>query len=198
MNSVIFSQFFNQNSDMTNAHSILVNKQDEDKMFKLSDSLLMAVTGESGDTTQFAEYIEKNIQLYKMRNGYELSPNAAASFTRRNLADSLRSRSPYMVNFLLAGYSERTGPELYWMDYLASMIKAPYATHGYGGMFSMAIMDRYYRADMTEEEAYDVMKKCVAEVQKRLIINLPNFQVKVLNKDGIHAKNPIKSKDLMN
>ena len=65
---------------------------DEDKMFKLSDSLLMAVTGESGDTTQFAEYIEKNIQLYKMRNGYELSPNAAASFTRRNLADSLRSR----------------------------------------------------------------------------------------------------------
>ena len=61
-------------------------------MFKLSDSLLMAVTGESGDTTQFAEYIEKNIQLYKMRNGYELSPNAAASFTRRNLADSLRSR----------------------------------------------------------------------------------------------------------
>jgi len=103
-----------------------------------------------------------------------------------------------MVNFLLAGYSDRTGPELYWMDYLASMIKAPYATHGYGGMFSMAIMDRYYRADMTEEEAYDVLKKCVAEVQKRLIINLPNFQVKVLNKDGIHAKNPIKSKDLMN
>ena len=65
---------------------------DEDKMFKLSDRLLMAVTGESGDTTQFAEYIEKNIQLYKMRNGYELSPPAAANFTRRNLADSLRSR----------------------------------------------------------------------------------------------------------
>ena len=61
-------------------------------MFKLSDNLLMAVVGEAGDTTQFAEYIEKNIQLYKMRNGYELSPSAAASFTRRNLADSLRSQ----------------------------------------------------------------------------------------------------------
>lgn len=65
---------------------------DEDKMFKLSDHLLMAVNGEAGDTTQFAEYIEKNIQLYKMRNGYQLSPPAAASFTRRNLADSLRSQ----------------------------------------------------------------------------------------------------------
>ena len=38
-------------------------------MFKLSSKLLMLVTGEAGDTVQFAEYIEKNIQLYKMRNG---------------------------------------------------------------------------------------------------------------------------------
>ena len=34
----------------------------------------------------------KNVQLYKMRNGYELCPAAAAAWTRRNLADYLRSR----------------------------------------------------------------------------------------------------------
>lgn len=68
---------------------------DEDKLHKISDKLVMAISGESGDTTQFAEYIAKNIQLYKMRNGYELSPTAAANFTRRNLADYLRSRVRY-------------------------------------------------------------------------------------------------------
>lgn len=52
----------------------------------------MAISGESGDTTQFAEYIAKNIQLYKMRNTYELSPNEAANFTRCNLAETLRTR----------------------------------------------------------------------------------------------------------
>ena len=83
------------------------------------------------------------------------------------------------------------------MDYLASMVKVPYATHGYGGMFSIGIMDRYYRADLTREEAYDVLKKCVAEIQQRLIINLPNFQVKVLDKDGIHMMDVIKSKNLV-
>lgn len=51
----------------------------------------MGVIGDLGDTTQFAEYIAKNIQLYKMRNGYELGPTAAANFTRRNLAEYLRS-----------------------------------------------------------------------------------------------------------
>jgi 20S proteasome subunit beta 4 len=79
-------------SDRTNAHSILVVKEDYNKTRRLSDNLLMAVTGQSGDTDQFAEFIAKNVQLYKMRNTYELSPEAAASFTRRNLADYLRSR----------------------------------------------------------------------------------------------------------
>lgn len=51
----------------------------------------MGVAGDSGDTTQFAEYIAKNIQLYKMRNSYELGPSAAANFTRRYLAEYLRS-----------------------------------------------------------------------------------------------------------
>lgn len=52
---------------------------DYDKMFKLSSKLMMLVTGESGDTVQFAEYIEKNIQLYKMRNGMLLSEKLGIS-----------------------------------------------------------------------------------------------------------------------
>ncbi|KAK2106443.1 hypothetical protein P7K49_015957 [Saguinus oedipus] len=78
---------------------ILYDKRNHDKMFKMSEKILLLCVGEAGDTVQFAEYIQKNVQLYKMRNGcdfefkrYELSPTAAANFTRRNLADCLRSR----------------------------------------------------------------------------------------------------------
>lgn len=60
----------------------------------------MGVNGDSGDTNQFAEYIAKNIQLYKMRNGYELGPSAAANFTRRNLADYLRSSVSFIFLFI--------------------------------------------------------------------------------------------------
>merc|ERR1719418_367248 len=81
-------------------------KDDYNKAFKLSDKMLMSVVGESGDTTQYAEFIAKNIQLYKMQNGYELSPKASANFTRRNLADYLRSRTPISVNILMAGYDD--------------------------------------------------------------------------------------------
>ncbi|XP_076364835.1 proteasome subunit beta type-2-like [Tachypleus tridentatus] len=163
-------------------------------MYKLSDQLVMAASGEAGDTVQFAEFIEKNIQLYKMRNGYELSPSGAANFTRRNLMEYLRSRTPYLVNLLLAGYDKHTGPELYFMDYLATMAKVPYAAHGYGSFFTLSILDRYYRPDMTEEDAVALLEQCRLEIQKRFIVNLPSFKVRLVNKDGVHNLPDISSK----
>ena len=80
----------------------LLEFSDQRKSYQLSDKLVMTAVGESGDTNQFAEFITKNIQLYKMQNGYELSPSGAANFTRRNLADYLRSR---VRNFLKVSFS---------------------------------------------------------------------------------------------
>ncbi|XP_029587371.1 proteasome subunit beta type-2 [Salmo trutta] len=173
-------------ADNVAAHSIVKMKQDQDKMFKLSDKILLLCVGEAGDTVQFAEYIQKNIQLYKMRNGYELSPTAAANFTRKNLADYLRSRTPYHVNLLLAGFDETDGPGLYYMDHLSALAKAPFAAHGHGAYLTLSILDRYYRPDLTRDEAVDLLKKCVEELNYRFILNLPSFSVRLIDKDGIH------------
>lgn len=50
------------------------------------------MAGESGDTCQFAEYIQKNIQLYSIRHATDLSVSGVAHYTRREMADSLRTR----------------------------------------------------------------------------------------------------------
>jgi 20S proteasome subunit beta 4 len=67
-----------------------------------------------------------------MRNEADLSPSAMANFVRRELASSLRSRKPYMVNLLLGGVDPITDkPSLHWLDYLAALAPVPYAAHGY-------------------------------------------------------------------
>lgn len=38
---------------------------------------------------------------------------------------------------------------------------------------------------MTQAEAYELIKMCVREIHKRLVINLANFKVQVISKDGI-------------
>ena len=52
-------------------------------------------------------------------------------------------------------------------------------------------MDRHYRSNMNKDEAYKLMIECVKEVQKRLVINLPNFAITVVDKDGVSKMDPI-------
>ncbi|XP_031769074.2 proteasome subunit beta type-2-like isoform X2 [Galleria mellonella] len=184
-------------ADQMDIQSILVMKDDEDKVLQISDKLVMGINGDSGDTSQFAQFVAKNIQLYKLRNGYQLSTAAAVHFTRKNLAEAMKSGNPYMVNLLIAGFDENEGGQLYTMDFLASCMKVPFAAHGFGGILSLSILDSYYKPTLTETEAYEVLKLCVHEIQKRLFLNLPKFQVKVVSKKGISTLPTINSATFM-
>ncbi|CAG8548911.1 7628_t:CDS:2 [Paraglomus brasilianum] len=173
-------------TDSTVAQSILIVKSTEDKSRALSKRILLLFAGESGDTVQFAEFIQRNVRLYEIRNGVELSTKSAATFTRRELADNLRSRKQYSVNLILAGYDLTTElPSLYQLDYLGSSVSAPFAAHGYAAHFLFSIFDRYHRPDLSLEEAKALMKMCVGELQRRFLVNLSHFTVKVVDKDGI-------------
>jgi len=65
--------------------------------------------------------------------------------------------------------------------------QVPYAAHGYGSFFVLSTLDRHYQRDMTLEEALDVLRKCINEIQTRFLVNLPKFLVKCVDKDGIRV-----------
>lgn len=79
-------------ADRRAARSIVVMKSSENKFRELGRTTALAYSGEPGDATNFAEFVQSNIKLYEMRNDLPLDPHAAAHYTRRLLADSLRSR----------------------------------------------------------------------------------------------------------
>lgn len=179
-------------TDSHTARSIMALKLDTDKMYKLSDKTVLAVCGEGGDADQFAEYIQKNIKLYKLRNSYDLSTTAAANFTRRQVADSLRSRSPYQVNSLIAGHDD-DGPQLFYLDYLGALMPVKFAAHGYGSFFGLSVFDRFYTPNLSRQDAYELMRKAVEEVKTRFIVNMHAFKIRVIDKDGIHDLPDIKA-----
>jgi hypothetical protein len=50
-------------------------------------------------------------------------------------------------------------PSLYFIDYMASMQKCDFGAHGYGGYFIYSTFDRYWKKDMTQDEAMELAKK---------------------------------------
>ena len=63
-------------------------------------------------------------------------------------------------------------------------------------LFNRFLISFFSFPDMTRDEAYSLMQDCVKEIQKRLIINLPSFQVQLIDKDGIKKMDNITVKNL--
>merc|ERR1711934_476316 len=179
-------------ADKTQCRSIIRYQDNVDKIMQLDDHKVMAsAQKKGGDSSNFGEYVQKNLKLYELRTGTTLSTHASANFVRGELARYLRQK-PYYVDLLIGGYDAAAGdnaggPSLYYLDYLASMQKVPYACHGYAGYFCSSTIDRYYTPNLTLEEGMDILKKCVKEIQTRFLMNTPEFTVKVIDKDGVRV-----------
>jgi 20S proteasome subunit beta 4 len=170
-------------TDMTVARSIVAFKHDEDKIRRLDRTKLLATSGDHASRTSFAEFIEKNMALMRLRTDLEMSNEACAHFIRRHIAKSLRSRGAVQCNSLLGGVDEN-GPALYFLDYLGSLQKLDFAAHGYCSNFTLSILDKQFRNNLSKEEAMAIMVTCVGQLNSRFLINLPKFLVKTVFADG--------------
>merc|ERR1712224_384154 len=176
-------------ADASAARSIIRFQDEVDKVKEIDSHKAMAsAEKKGGDSTHFGEYVQKNLKLYELRTSTNLSTHAAANFVRGELARFLRQK-PYQVDLLIGGWEEDAGPSLYYLDYLASMQKVPYACHGYAGYFCTSTIDRYYTPNLTLEEGLDIVRKCLHEINTRFLVNTPNFMVKIVDKDGTRVHN---------
>ncbi|XP_016931131.2 probable proteasome subunit beta type-2 [Drosophila suzukii] len=172
-------------SDTMQAKSLVFMKDDQSKIHRLSDFNMMAMVGDGGDSIQFTDFISKNMHLYKIAHGYHLSAKAAAHFTRKTLADYIRTNTRYQVAMLLAGYDATEGPDLHYIDTYGAAQSINHAGHGWGSMFCGSILQRFWHSKISQADAYSLMRKCVLEIQRRLIINQRNFEVYVVDGKGM-------------
>lgn len=180
-------------ADVANARSVVVMKDDQDKIQVLDEHKLMAAAGVPGDVAKFTEHVTKDLRLSQLRSGIPMSMAAIANYTRGQLAMFLR-KSPYQCNLMLAGYDAANDVDgtpaqtsLYSIDYLGTLTKLKFAAEGYAQYFVLSTLDRFWKKNMSEEDALKVLQKAINEVQKRLVINQPRFSIKVVDKDGVRV-----------
>lgn len=172
-------------ADRSAARSIVVFKQDEDKVMVLDKSKLLGTSGNTCDSTRFSEFIQKNMALYEIRSGLKLSTHATANYIRKSLAEALR-KGAIQTNLLLGGVDDEKA-SLYYLDYLGSSNKINYGCHGHVSSFVLSILDRDWKKDMEFDEAIQLVNKCIAEIQMRFLVQQPKFMIKVVDKEGVRV-----------
>ncbi|KII73255.1 Proteasome subunit beta type-2 [Thelohanellus kitauei] len=171
--------------DKKKCRGIMCQKDDVDKMYKVGSNQLLAIVGQNSDDVQFAEFIQRNMAYLAFSNGFEPSTSAIANFSRQTLANSIRSQGIYQANMFIGGWDEGKGTSLYFLDYLGSLISVPFGCHGYGSYFALSILDRFYNPNLEISEAVKLLWMIVRDIEKRFIVNLPKFLVRIVDKNGI-------------
>eukprot|EP01138_Halocafeteria_seosinensis_P002142 gb/GECG01002192.1/.p1 GENE.gb/GECG01002192.1/~~gb/GECG01002192.1/.p1 ORF type:complete len:213 (+),score=29.91 gb/GECG01002192.1/:1-639(+) len=171
-------------ANSSSAFSIMNLKHDEDKIATLPPNILMGMAGAQGDYSFFRDFIQANVKYHTLRTGLDMSTKAASTFIRGEIAESLR-RNPVMVQLLVGGHDKDEGGSLYFIDYLGTLQKVPYGAQGYASNFVSSVMDRYYKPNMSLQEAKDLMLKCIEQISLRFIVGQPVFNVKVVDENGI-------------
>ena len=170
--------------DRASVGNSIIEFQDSDhKIIKLANNQLMACVGESYDKKNFPKLVKANMELYYFQNGQRLTTDETATYIRKELAEGIRS-SPHQCNCLVAGF-DSDGPKLYWLDYLGSYAKLLKAAHGYGAYFLYGLMDNFYKKDLSLKEGEIIIKNCISELKTRFAINMVDFDVFKITKDGI-------------
>ncbi len=171
-------------ADGTVEFSIVKFKDTEDKIVKFDDDKAIAAAGGQAERTQLMDYLQKNVHLYRLRNSQKLTTKATAHFVRSEMARFLRS-SPFQVNMLIAGATLEEGPRLFYVDYLAALQEVSRAAHGYGAYFVLGLLDRYWKLDLSVEEAVEIVKLCIREIRTRFLLDRNNFVIKLVNSQGV-------------
>lgn len=185
---VTFKDFVILAADKTENMSIIKLSEEGSKIHRLTTHVAMTVTGEPGDDDQFSKFVQCNFELEKFRDdGWEVTLNRAYHWITWELAQSIRSRSPYSVFPILGGYDlkEQCG-KVYWLDYMGAGVEVMYGAHGYGESFAIGYLDRHHRYEMNREQAVELVKEAINAIQTRLILSQSKFELKLIDKDGVH------------
>ncbi|KAK2952815.1 putative Proteasome subunit beta type-2 [Blattamonas nauphoetae] len=201
-------------ADASAQASIVVIKDNLDRIFEADDHFAFGCVGDPGDDTTYSDLIVRNIQLQKFRNGYTSTSHANANFMRKLLHDGLRDH-PYNVNIMIGAVdlpsdmndttTERTelmsssvliegsnpSPHLYYLDYLGTLVEVPFAAHGYCAYLLYGILDEMWKKDMSVDEAKRLLSTCIKMIQKRFVMQQPKFICKIITKDGIELIEPL-------
>lgn len=184
--AIAFNDFVIMAADRNENFSILKLSASTSKIYSIGSHIALATSGDPGDKIQFAEFVQRNMELEKFRDGFEVPIDKAFHWTRWQLATRIRSRNPSQCNPLIGGFdTKRNVGRVFYLDYMGTGIEVGYAIHGYGESFASSFFDRHHKPGLSKEQAIELVKGALNAIQTRIIVSQSVFQMVLIDKDGI-------------
>jgi len=155
------------------------------KVFQIGDNLGMASVGLVGDMQTLARAMTAEVKIYVLENKRQMSVRGAAKLLANILYGS--KLMPYYTEVLIGGLDE-TGPHVYTMDAIGSVLEDSYAALGNGAPVATGILDSQYQPDMSRTQAEELVLKAVRSAIARDITSGDGVDLLTITASGSELK----------
>ncbi len=166
--------------------TFVADKKSE-KIFKITDSLLITTAGTVSDAQLLTKLIKAELKLKEVRTDREATAKEAANLLASLIYGNIRKYSliPGITQFLLAG-TDKEGFHLYDLFIDGSVMECDeYVSSGSGSTVVYGVLEAMYRKDMTVKEGIELCVKCLNIAIQRDIASGNGILVYTITKDGI-------------
>ncbi len=156
----------------------LVAHKVAEKIFKIDNHIAATIAGSVAGAQGLMKVISAETALYRLRNGKDISIEAAAAVS----SNILRS-SPAYVQTLIGGVDD-TGASIYSLDAAGGMIKDTFISTGSGSTFAYGVLEDRFHEDITVEDAKELAVRAIKAATERDTYSGNGFLVAEVTKDG--------------
>ncbi len=164
------------------------------KIYQIDDHIAMTISGSVADAQRVVEILKVNAKLYKLNNGRPI-PIKAASRLVANILFSARL-APLIAQILVGGV-DSTGPHVFSLDPLGSLVEEKCVATGSGSPIAYGVLEDKYKEGATIEEILPVVVRAVDSAMKRDIASGNNFDIAVITKEGYRALSTEEKKGIL-
>ena len=156
----------------------LVAHKVAEKIFKIDNHIAATIAGSVADAQSLMKIISAETALYRLRNGKDISLEAAAA-----VSSNILHSSPAYVQTLIGGVDD-TGASIYSLDAAGGMIKDTFISTGSGSTFAYGVLEDRFHEDITVEEAKKLALRAINAATERDTYYRNGFLVAEDNEDG--------------
>ena len=152
------------------------------KVFKIADKIGAACAGIVADMQILTREVGAYLNLYTYEREQSVTVRTAAKLMGSMLFE--RRYFPYLAQTIVGGIDE-SGPKLFVLDPLGSVIEDKFTAVGSGSEIAMGLLETDFKEGLTVDDARGLVKKAVKAASARDIGSGEGIDILVITNSGI-------------
>ncbi len=169
-------------ADRRVAYSSFILSKAARKVFLINDRVGISTAGLPGDFQELIDAIKYNIFMYEMETEKKASPLNVAKLLSLLLYQG-RFRGVYYAELIVGGL-EDDDSKIYVLDPAGGLLEENYVAVGTGAQVATGILERWYKDDMTKDQAVDLAMKAMKEAIERDALSGDGIDLLIIDKAG--------------